>query len=213
MALTGPFGSLVPTRFIRQPPVCAGSCPSMRCGGNCGSDDRGWRRPAWDRRSSHDAVEVDRRVARVRVVDPHHPLFGCHLSVSDRQSGRGPDLIVVRLPDGRERSVPLSATDLALGAEGSVPIAHTHISVRTLLPLANHVRAVLASRHEDLPSESQLDGPPGSERDGLFRHLNKNAEPVASASGGDAAATCTADCPTPSACAADTIPGNGGASC
>jgi hypothetical protein len=166
-------------------------------------------------RSSHDAVEVDRRVARVRVVDPYHPLFGYDFAVSDRQSGRGPDLIVVRLPDGRERSVRLSATDLAFSAEGSVPTPQTHISVRTLLPLANHIRTVLASRHEDVPSESQLDGTPGSESEhgGLFPHLNRIAAPVAPASGGDTAATGTADSPTHSACAADTISGNGDTSC
>src|SRR5271165_2864136 len=166
-------------------------------------------------RSSHDAVEVDRRVAQVRVVDPHHPLFGCYFPASDRQSGRGPGLIVVRLPDGRERSIPRSATDLAFSVEGSVPSAprRMHISVRTLLPLANHVRAVLASRHEDVSNGSQLDRTPRSERGGPFRYTNGVAAPVAPASGRDAAATCTADRPATSACAADTSPGSGGTSC
>jgi hypothetical protein len=210
MAATDPSGSLVPTHFIRQPPVCAGSCLSMRCGENCGPVDRGWRRPAWDRRSSHDAAEVDRRVAQVRVVDPHHPLFGSHFPVSDRRSGRGPDLIVVRLSDGRERSIPRAATDLAFSAEGSAPSAPPpkHISVRTLLPLANHVRAVLASRDEDVSIGSQLDRTPGSERSGPFGYPNRAAAPLAPASDGDAAATGSADRPATSASPADT--GNGG---
>ena len=100
-----------------------------------------------------DASPLDRRVAQVRVVDPHHPLYGKCFPVSDRRSGRGPRLIVIRLPDGRERGISRSATaptsasdDLAAAA----PSCQVHISVRTLLPLANHVRAVLASRHADL---------------------------------------------------------------
>jgi hypothetical protein len=174
------------------------------------------RRASWrHRRSSHDAVEVDRRVAQIRVVDPHHPLFGGEFRVCDRQSGRGPDLIVVRLPDGRERSVPRSATDLAFSAEASDPAAprRMHISVRTLLALANHVRAVLASRHEDLASGSQLDPTPWSERGGPLRYPARVAAPMAPASGGDAAAACTADRPATSACTADTTSGNGGTSC
>jgi hypothetical protein len=49
MALTGRFGLLAPIRrFTRRSPVCAGSCPSVRCDGSCGPGDRGWRRPTWD---------------------------------------------------------------------------------------------------------------------------------------------------------------------
>ena len=108
---------------------------------------------ASSRRTFGDATTLDRRVAQVRVVDPHHPLYGKCFPVSDRRSGRGPRLIVIRLPDGRERGISRSATaptsasdDLAAAA----PSRQVHISVRTLLPLANHVRAVLASRHADL---------------------------------------------------------------
>ena len=171
------------------------------------------RSSSWRRRSSHDAVEVDRRVAQVRVIDPHHPLVGSHFPVSGRRSGRGPDLIVVRLPDGRERSISRSATDLAFSAEGPVPTAPPpkHISVRTLLPLANHVRAVLGSGHEDVSSGSQLDRTPGSERSGPFGYPNRAAAPLAPASDGDAAATCAADRPVTSASSADT--GNGETSC
>jgi hypothetical protein len=168
-----------------------------------------------DHRSSHDAVEVDRRVAQVRVLDPHHPLFGSRFPVIYRQSGRGPGMIVVRLPDGRERLIPRSATDLAFSAEGSAPSVpqRMHISVRTLLPLANHVRAVLASRHEDVSNGSQLDRTAQSERGWPLGDTNGVAPPVVSASGRDAAAACTADRPASSACAADATSGNGGKSC
>jgi hypothetical protein len=106
------------------------------------------------RRTFEDTTTLDRRVAQVRVVDPHHPLYGKCFPISDRRSGRGPRLIVIRLPDGRERGIsrsvtaPISASDDLAAA--AAPSRQVHISVRTLLPLANHVRAVLASRHADL---------------------------------------------------------------
>ena len=58
-------------------------------------------------------------------------------------------MIVIRLPDGRERGIPRSATATTATSDDVVPSPASrqpHISVRTLLPLANHVRAVLASR-------------------------------------------------------------------
>lgn len=147
-------------------------------------------------RASHDATEVDRRVAQVRVIDPHHPLYGSCLPVSDRRSGRGPDLIVVRLADGRERSIQRSATDLPSRAAGSTQTAKQpmHISVRTLLPLATHIRAVLASRHEDFEDGPVSDRAPARpEHGGRGRIGSGGAAPVASASGGEAAAIGTAD--------------------
>ena len=85
----------------------------------------------------------------------HHALYGGCFPVVDRPSGRGPGLIIVRLPDGRERAISWTATDLALPTEASPPpaSARTHVSVRTLLPLANYVRAVLASRHGECGTE------------------------------------------------------------
>jgi hypothetical protein len=105
-----------------------------------------------DRRALGDASTLDRRVAQVRVVDPRHPLYDHCYPVSDRRSGRGPALIVIQLPDGRERAIPRSATAVASASDDPAMTAGrlAHISVRTLLPLANHVRAVLASRHADL---------------------------------------------------------------
>jgi hypothetical protein len=87
------------------------------------------------------------------VTDPHHPLYGKCFAVSHRRSGRGPGVIVIRLPDGRERGIPWSAAAPISASDDLAPAApgrQAHISVRTLLPLANHVGAVLASRHADL---------------------------------------------------------------
>lgn len=141
-----------------------------------------WRRRG--RRTSCDAAELDRRVARVTVVDPHHPLYGGSFLVSNRHSGRGPELIVIRLPDGRERSISRLVTDLG-GGSGEWPASRgALISVRTLLPLANHVRAVLASRNAGLEEGGQHSGqtPPGPEGDRVGHCAGGAAAAVATTS-------------------------------
>ena len=140
----------------------------------------------WGRRTFVDATTLDRRVAEVRVVDPHHPLYGGCYPVSERRSGRGPSLIVIRLPDGRERAISRAATAFSPSSDNLMAAASrlAHISVRTLLPLANHVHAVLASRNADLEGSGgrNLDRMP-VEQDGVARLA---ATPVAAASGRDA---------------------------
>jgi len=89
--------------------LAAGSCRREWSAHDCGAaGGRGsrWRRPG---SPNNGTSALDGRVAQVRVVDPHHPLYGDTFPVSDRRSGRGPALIVVRLPDGRERAIPRSA--------------------------------------------------------------------------------------------------------
>ena len=172
--------------------------------------------PRQDHRASHDAVELDRRVAHVRVVDPHHPLYGSCLLVSDRRSGRGPDLIVVRLPDGRERSIPRVATDLVARPAGPPQVTgrQKHISVRTLLPLANHVRAVLASHHEDPTGAPLLDRPPARSSHGeREREADGIAPPVGPTPDGEATATGAAGRPACKPPAAGVAPRSGGTSC
>jgi hypothetical protein len=160
---------------------------ATRCGRRCESVGPGSHRRKWDRRTYGDATALDRRVSRVRVIDPHHPLYGECYPVSDRRSGRGPGLITVRLPDGRERWIPRSATAPAWVSNGEPATASrpVHISVRTLLPLANHVRAVLASRDADLEGDGGRDlKQPAAGRGGEAGHA---ARPVVAASGRDAA--------------------------
>src|SRR5271166_6205985 len=164
----------------------AGFRRRARCDERCGRDGPEWRRRRSDHRTFVDATTLDRRVAEVKVVDPHHPLYGGCFPVSERRSGRGPALIVIRLPDGRERAISRAATTLSPASENLMAAASrlAHISVRTLLPLANHVRAVLASGNADLEGSGgrNLDRMP-VEQDGLVRTA---ATPVAAASGRDA---------------------------
>ena len=139
-------------RYARRRPGVDSSRRSTRKSSNDAPGDRQRRVSLRHHQAFGDATMLDGRVAQVRVVDPHHPLYGQCFPVSGRRSGRGPRLIVIRLPDGRERGISRSATAPASAPDdltAAVPSRLVHISVRTLLPLANHVRAVLASRHAD----------------------------------------------------------------
>jgi hypothetical protein len=133
------------------------------------------------------------------VVDPHHALYGGCFPVVDRPSGRGPGLIIVRLLDGRERAIPWTATDLALptAASGPAASAQTQVSVRTLLPLANHVRAVLASRYGESGTEPTRDCEGASAHGGVERSDQRAAVVVATAPGREPTPTGPADRPNP----------------
>ena len=194
-------------RQQRRPGACAGSAPSARCDGRGGRRGPGWRRRWSGRRTRGDATTLDGRVAQVRVVDPHHPLYGgCYL-VSERHSGRGPALIVIRLPDGRERSLPRSATARILEADDSTAASsrQMHISVRTLLPLANHVRTVLASRDAE-PQGGGREAEPTAEK-----HVGVagRAGPVVATTGRGATSTRTTDRPADATSVAKVHPGGG----
>ncbi len=92
--------------------------------------------------------------AAVTVTDDRHPLFGRTLVLVRLHSPRGRPEVVLRLPSGQHRSVPRASTDLdgPPAAPGSRGLPW--ISVRTLLPLAHLVRAMLGGREEppDAPS-------------------------------------------------------------
>ena len=99
----------------------------------------------WDHRTSQNAVILDRLVSEVTITDPQHSLFGQRLALTNERSGRGPAYVVVRLPDGRRRSIRISATDLnASDCLGCTPAASLpRISVRILIPLAQHLDRIL----------------------------------------------------------------------
>ncbi len=90
-----------------------------RGGRHCEKDGPRWRPRKWDPRSSQSAPIPSRLVARVSVIDPHHPLFGQRLDLSSHASGRRPGWVSLVLADGRRRWVPRAATDLDSGRESS----------------------------------------------------------------------------------------------
>jgi hypothetical protein len=166
----------------------------------------------WDRRTCRDTTAVDRRVAQIRVVDPHHPLYGGCFPVSNRRSGRGRGVIVIRLPDGRERGISRSATAPLSPSKGRETAAsrEAHISVRTLLPLANHVRAVLASRDADLEGGGRDLDRRRTEQSG---GAGGSATPVAAAAGRDSTSPGAARGSARATSAVAARPGGGGSSC
>jgi hypothetical protein len=84
--------------------------------------------------------------------------------------------------------------------------------VRSVLPLANHVRVVLASRHEDFEGGPLLDQSPSAPERGM-PDAGESAPSVDSASHRDAAATRAAGRSSSSTPSADCTPGSGGTSC
>ena len=68
------------------------------------------------------------------------------------RSGRGPSYVVVELADGRKRSVRIEATDLIPAGEPASATGQSlpRVSVRTLIPLAQHVNRILSLLTEEV---------------------------------------------------------------
>ncbi|WP_368856661.1 hypothetical protein [Chelativorans sp. ZYF759] len=135
------------------------------------------------------------------------------------RSARGPAFVVVRLPDGRRRSIRRSVTDLAAAPaeERGAPKSLPRISVRTLLTLMHHLNSTLTSRNEEVirdehPVESAPPSVPVLHRTSCPGHDNAS-EPLAHLTGGDAEADRTELCATSPADATDRRDAGGGSAC
>jgi len=104
-----------------------------------------------DGRTPLNPTIIDRTITHVTITDPQHSLFGKRLAVFRERSGRGPAFVVVELPDGRKRPIRISSTDLATTVitSGVAPNLR-RISVRTLIPLVQHLSANLALLAEEV---------------------------------------------------------------
>src|SRR3954453_9107142 len=129
------------------PAFGAGCRHAAGCGGRCGPGGRGWHRPAWDYRTLRSASDFERVVSEVSVTDPRHPLFGQSLHLLSLTCSRGPAFIAVALPDGRRRLVRRAATNLDHPPPANMTLPR--ISVRALLPLARHIRSMVAASLEE----------------------------------------------------------------
>ena len=107
-------------------------------------------------RISQSATVPDRLIVRVCVTDPRHALFGQRFDLSPSSEPR-PGWVSVLLADGRRRWLPRTATDLDLACETMPNHALPRVSVRTLLPLARYVEALLCN------SSKTADGAPPSD--------------------------------------------------
>ena len=133
--------------------------PERHGGGSSRRSSRRWwrdepigRRPRPSlpgRRIRRDATIAERLLPTIRVIDAVHPLFGQPLEVSPSGLIRRIGWIRVVLPDGRHRWVPQKATDLNVSACEARPNRDLPlVSVRTLIPLAEYVRARLSALRE-----------------------------------------------------------------
>jgi hypothetical protein len=135
---------------------CVAGCRRQdRCDGRCGRGGRGWRQHRSGRRTRQNATISEWLPSRIRVIDATHPLFGQWLAVSADGASRRIGWIRVVLPDGRQRWIARKATDLDDAACGAGPNRGLPlVSVRTLLPLAEYVRARLSSAREEVDGTS-----------------------------------------------------------
>jgi hypothetical protein len=81
-------------------------------------------------------------VARIGIVDPHHPLFGRRFDLSPLDAAQRPGWVSIVLDDGRRRWVPRAATDLDGVRESLSSHALPCVSVRTLLALMQYVQTL-----------------------------------------------------------------------
>jgi hypothetical protein len=157
------------------PEPCAGrvGIPDQDSIKGCATCGRGQRRgaaPAGGRRprpqpgrpqTPQNTPETE-RLTQVTITEPAHPLFGRTFPLLRDVSPRGKTQVTILLPNGQRRIVPRSATNL-VGANteqpavGKLPI----ISVRTILPVAQFVKAKLGATKEKtdaLPSLTSSGG-------------------------------------------------------
>jgi hypothetical protein len=107
------------------------------------------------RRTRRNTTVRERLLPGIRVIDAAHPLFGQRLVVSAAGASRRIGWIGVVLADGRHRWIPREATGLDDAACEAGPNRDLPpVSVRTLLPLAEYVRARLSSAREEVDGTS-----------------------------------------------------------
>src|SRR5207253_7074987 len=100
------------------------------------------------------APEVDGFTNEVTITDPAHPFFGQRLPAVFRGRAGRSDHVLVKLPGGGRRAVPVGATSLAdhsSALDDRTAQSPSLVSVRTLLPVAHLVRA-LKRRGTEVPN-------------------------------------------------------------
>ncbi|WP_352760832.1 DUF5372 family protein [Mesorhizobium sp. M0217] len=169
--------------------------------------------------TSEAAAILDRVVSHLTVIDPRQGLAGQRLELVSSRSARGPAFVVVRLPDGRGRSIRRSVTDLAAASpeEQGVSKSLACINVRTLLTLLHHLNSTLASRIEEVirdehTVESVPRSVPDPHRTSQSGH-DDTPEPLAQLAGGDAEADRAEPRATSLADAIDGRADSGGSAC
>ena len=132
----------------------------------------------------------------VTVTDNRHPLFGQRLAMLSLACSRGPAFIAVALPDGRRRLLRRAVTDLERPPT-SQATSLPRISMRTLLPLARHIRSMqVSSSKESCHVDLSLSR---SSASGEAAVAPASPTTLGGAAGAGAVATGSASRPTPAA--------------
>ena len=99
--------------------------------------------------TSHKTTLPDEVTRPITITDPSHPLFGQTFPLVQLISPQGPANLLIQLPTGLRRSVPRAATDLDMPSRSlPPPVDLPQISVRTILPLAHRVRAMVLAMED-----------------------------------------------------------------
>ncbi|WP_160330085.1 DUF5372 family protein [Rhizobium altiplani] len=152
------------------------------------------------------------------IIDPRHGLAGQRLELVSVQSGRGAAFVVVRLPDGRRRSIRRSITDLvtvSLEARSESESA-PRVSVRTLLTLMRHLNSMVTSSFKEvIRDERAIKTVPRSVSVPRKASDPEHDSPasVGRSAAGDAETTCSKTCPPVDADAVNPCADKGGSAC
>jgi len=148
-----------------------------------------WRQRGSGRRTRRNATVSERLPPIVRVIDARHPLYGQQLEVSASGASRRIGWVEVVLQDGRQRWIPQKATDLKGAACEVRPNRDLpRVSVRTLLPLAEYVRARLSAAGAGVDGTSGLTADP-TVRGGIARSATDLGPEIVADDDAESAAT------------------------
>jgi hypothetical protein len=133
---------------------------------------------------------MDQVSRHVTITERTHPFFGRTFPVVRDTSSLGVSYLVVELPNGRTRSVPIAATEDTTETARHSPSGLLPISARTLLPVARHLQVMVRAKEEvtdDASSAPQpsISAPPDTaaepiprDRDGSNRVRPQSTYPV-----------------------------------
>jgi hypothetical protein len=130
----------------------------------------------WLSRKRQNTYVVNQLAAeQATIVDPTHPLFGQTLPILRASRHHLKERIVVALPDGRERRIPISITNLVeRPPDGAKPVGL--ISIRTMMPLVELIRAMVAPKedntHGATSPSTTTELPRCNKSSGIGRHIN-----------------------------------------
>lgn len=153
-------------------------------------------KPCHPKRTDYNAPVMDQICRHVTITDRTHPFFGRTFPVIRETSSLGTAYLVVELPNGHTRSVPIAATDDVNGTSPPSTPGLLPISARTLLPVARHLQAIARAKEEvthdistdpQVPLSDSCDVDEESDtphRDGSSRARSRSAPPVRPVSGG-----------------------------